>query len=398
MIADTKRGGAWTAALLGLCAEEIHVCAAPYAETILIRLIEECGDEYEIIQHERDTLLSVEKESFLFPKDVRDHDALIVFSKKNVHAVAAELQRKGKKVSIIYGNLPYDVRQEEARKFLDGETQIIVATDAIGMGMNLPIQRVIFLETAKFDGSEKRCLKAEEIQQIAGRAGRKGIYDTGLVNCEKCKPLIARAMDERIAPITNAVLRFPESLLGLDVALSQILEQWNNLKTNPGYKKEITTEQVALCRELEIITDHKRLIYNFITIPFDSNNANLKNIWKTLFDDELNHRPYNYQRFLPEVYDHDQYQYLNTLEEDYKVCDLLYFYMARFHPMEEYEDISSRKKRISEQIVKILNRQKLTGKKCRYCGSNMPWNHPYGICEECYRLNKLTNFWSNSYF
>lgn len=397
MISDQKRGGAWTAALLGLCAEEIHVCAANYAKDILIRLIEECGDEYEIVQHTRDTLLSVEKETFHFPEDVREQDALIVFSKKNVHAVAAELQRKGRTCSIIYGNLPYIVRQEEAHKFLRGESQVIVATDAIGMGMNLPIHRVIFLETAKYDGHEKRLLKAEEIQQIAGRAGRKGIFESGLINCEEYKPLIARAIDEQIEPISYAVLRFPESLLGLDASLSEILEQWNNLKPHAGYKKETILQQLFLCRELETFTDHKRLIYDFITIPFDSNNAKLKSIWEKLFIGELNHRPFNYQRFLPIVYDSMDEQYLNILEDHYKVCDLLGFYMSRFHPMEGYEDISRLKNKISEQIVKILNNQKLSSKKCKNCGCDLPWNHPYGICEDCYSWKKCNHFWADSY-
>lgn len=384
MIADKNRGGAWTAAILGLCAEEIHVCAAPYAEVVLIRLIRECGDKYEIIRHNRDTILEVEKAVFHFPEDVREHDALIVFSKKNVHAVAAELQRKGKKCSIIYGNLPYDVRQEEARKFLAGETQIVVATDAIGMGMNLPVQRVIFLETAKFDGIVKRRLNPAEIQQIAGRAGRKGLYSAGLVNCEEYKFFIQNAINQEVAPITVAVLQFPDSLLGIDASLSEILEQWNRMNPNPGYRKAIIKEQVILCKELEKYTDNKRLVYDFITIPFDSTNVNLKKMWRILFDDELNHRPCNYQRFLPQICDDLHDQYLNELEEDYKVCDLLGFYMERFHPREACEEIKRLNRRISEQIIKILDKQKLTGKKCRYCGNAMPWNHPYGICEACY--------------
>ena len=110
MIADRNRGGAWTAALLGLCADEIHACASPDAENLLTRIIRECGDELTVVRHERMTPLEIEKEGFQFPNSVRPGDALIVFSKARVHAVAAELRTRGYKVSLIYGALPPDVR------------------------------------------------------------------------------------------------------------------------------------------------------------------------------------------------------------------------------------------------------------------------------------------------
>ena len=62
-------------------------------------------------------------------------------------------------------------------KFVRGETDVVVATDAVGMGLNLPIKRVVFLETYKYDGRRRRFLSGTEVKQIAGRAGRLGIYD-----------------------------------------------------------------------------------------------------------------------------------------------------------------------------------------------------------------------------
>ena len=142
MIADRDRGGAWTAAILGLCADEIHACASPDAEALLTRIIQDCGDELTIVRHRRMTPLVVEREGFEFPASVRPGDALIVFSKARVHAVAAELKRKGHRVSLIYGALPPDVRRNQAERFQQGETDVAVSTDAIAMGMNLPIERV----------------------------------------------------------------------------------------------------------------------------------------------------------------------------------------------------------------------------------------------------------------
>ncbi len=74
------------------------------------------------------------------------------------------------------------MRRTESKRFCNGEADILVATDAIGMGLNLTIRRVIFSSTHKFDGVASRLLNATEVRQIAGRAGRFGIYPTGYVN------------------------------------------------------------------------------------------------------------------------------------------------------------------------------------------------------------------------
>jgi ATP-dependent RNA helicase SUPV3L1/SUV3 len=75
-----------------------------------------------------------------------------------------------------------EVRRAEAARFRNGEAEILVATDAIGMGLNIgPLRRVVFSTLRKFDGVRERQLNAMEIKQIAGRAGRFGHHDEGLV-------------------------------------------------------------------------------------------------------------------------------------------------------------------------------------------------------------------------
>ena len=68
-------------------------------------------------------------------------DALIVFSKKSVLALAAHLENQGVHCSVIYGSLPPATRREQVRRFLAKETEVVVSTDAIGMGLNLPIRQ-----------------------------------------------------------------------------------------------------------------------------------------------------------------------------------------------------------------------------------------------------------------
>jgi ATP-dependent RNA helicase SUPV3L1/SUV3 len=73
------------------------------------------------------------------------------------------------------------VRRREAERFRGGDAQVLVATDAIGLGLNLPIRRIVFATVEKFDGIAERRLHPQEVRQIAGRAGRYGIHEEGLV-------------------------------------------------------------------------------------------------------------------------------------------------------------------------------------------------------------------------
>ena len=386
MATDDERGGAWTAAVLGVRAKEVHVCAAPSAETLLRRLIEDCGDTCEVVYHERKTPLVFEHQVFFFPDDVRPGDALIVFSRRDVHAVAAELQKLGKTCSIIYGALPYDVRYEEARKFREGETDIVVATDAIGMGLNMPVRRIVFLETDKFDGYERRELYASEIQQIAGRAGRFGLYDEGYVNTLYDSPLIEEALATELPQDTEAVVAFPEELLRINAPLSEILMQWAEMEVSRGFRKNLAESEILLAKLLEEISDDKYLIYRFVTMAFDETNDELLAIWREMFACESRQSKFDVGHYLPQrIPEEGNAGDLPELEEAFHVCDLLYGYLDRFDHPEGIPEILAVKEKLSFAIMKILEKQELAGRRCRECGRPLPWNYSFGICERCHR-------------
>jgi ATP-dependent RNA helicase SUPV3L1/SUV3 len=92
-----------------------------------------------------------------------------------------EVGRRGRTSAAIYGSLSPIVRRREAERFRSGAADVLVATDAIGLGLNLPIRRIVFSTLVKYDGIEERVLTPAEIRQIAGRAGRYGIHEQGLV-------------------------------------------------------------------------------------------------------------------------------------------------------------------------------------------------------------------------
>ncbi len=383
MVTDKERGWAWTTAILGLRADEIHVCIAPYAEKIITDLIEECGDSCEIIRHERQTPLVMDEPKFkLFKEHIHKHDAFIVFSRRNVHAVAGELRTMGIRCSVIYGNLPYDVRQEEARRFRDGETDVVVATDAIGMGMNLPIERLVFLEISKFDGTDTRLLKPAEIQQIAGRAGRRGLFEKGLWNALEGKDIIAAAVDIEIPQIEAVYAGFPESLITIEGKLSRIITEWRNVEPPEGYIISALEHEYKLCVYLEERTDDKRLIYRLITIPFDEEDKELRLLWNRMAATVVS----GYQVRLAGMkleFPHKSMT-LTEAEELYKKYDLAYAFIEKFGDKSESETVLQYKKELSEIIAEILKTSKLPFKTCKYCGRKLRWNYPFGICAECY--------------
>lgn len=93
--------------------------------------------------------------------------------------------------------------------FLAGQMDYVVSTDAIGMGLNLPIRRILFMDTEKFDGVERRALKPEEIQQIAGRAGRYGMYDKGYVGATQNLGAIRAGLNTVVPPSSRRWQGFP---------------------------------------------------------------------------------------------------------------------------------------------------------------------------------------------
>ena len=385
MIEDPFRGGSWTSAILGVRAKEVHVCAASHAQKLITRLVEDCGDEIDIVRHERQTPLLMEETDFEFPDSVEEKDALIVFSKKDVHACASDLQSKGIKCSVVYGALPYNVRHEEARKFLNGETDVVVATDAIGMGLNLPARRVVFLETEKYDGFERRPLKAGEIQQIAGRAGRYGIYDAGFCNSFGHRRYVAKKLEEKLPDLEEAVMSFPETLIGLDAPLSEILKRWDDIPVQEGYKKAGLEREIALCELLERETDDKYLIYRFITIPFDEKSDSLQLLWLQFFRAELSGRDIDLALTCPRVPSGDlTADDLPELEESYRIYDLTYYYLDRFDHEKDLDFVLDSKMSISRSIMGILESQKLKPKTCRSCGRKLMWYYPYGVCQKCF--------------
>ena len=215
MIDDPQRGDAWTRALLGLRCEEIHLCGALNAKEVVEKILKDCNDEFEFKEYKRSIPLVVEDKNFSY-KEAEEGDAIVVFSKKKVLQIAEQYSSEGIKVSIIYGDLPPEVRRKQYDMFINKETKVLITTDAIGMGVNLPIKRIIFLDIQKFDGEEVRNLTSQEVKQVAGRAGRKGIYEVGYVATVRGNQrFIKDKLSEKDRIIKEAVIGPSDAILNI---------------------------------------------------------------------------------------------------------------------------------------------------------------------------------------
>ncbi|WP_051200893.1 helicase-related protein [Butyrivibrio sp. XPD2002] len=394
MAADRQRGGYWTAAILGVRAKIIHVCASADAEDLLIRMIKSCGDSYKVQYHERKTPLVMDESAmdFDFPADVRKGDALIVFSRKDVHSVAAELQQNGVRCSIIYGSLPYDVRHREAKKFADGDTEVVVATDAIGMGMNLPIRRIVFLQTIKFDGVDERPLTSSEVKQIAGRAGRYGIYDTGYVTSYYDYETIEGLLFSRLVPLRQVMINIPEDFLHKNGRISAILETWNKIPAEKYYNKGDISEKISIAKALESIKDNRELIRKFIRIPINEDNKDTFGVYldyyKILNDGRQPNIYETMAGYEAMTVDEDDKNALGELETASAVFDFLYAFTRIFGDADDLYKILESKRLISEKIFRILDKQKLNLRACAYCGKKLKWSYKFNICQECFRKRR----------
>lgn len=141
MISDPDRGSGWVNAILGIAADEIHLCGEETAVPVVQALLQYTGDELVVRRYERLTPLAVEEKSLDGDlTKIREGDCIVTFSRSNIFALKKAVQEKtGMKCAVVYGRLPPEVRSEQAALFNDPTSgyNVIIGSDAIGMGLNL---------------------------------------------------------------------------------------------------------------------------------------------------------------------------------------------------------------------------------------------------------------------
>ena len=183
MCTDHERGHIFTDRLLNARGDKLTMFLGSHTMKSVIASL---NDKIEFVSRERYSKLSYsgyKKISRLNPKT-----ALIAFSVDEVYAIAELVRRQKGGAAIIMGSLSPKTRNSQVELYQSGDANFLVATDAIGMGINMDINNVSFSNLSKFDGKKTRKLNLSEISQIAGRAGRH-INDGTFGTTGQCKQL-----------------------------------------------------------------------------------------------------------------------------------------------------------------------------------------------------------------
>ena len=382
MLEDISRGAAWSSAIMGVCAEEVHICMSSFAKDVVVDLINYCGDEYEIINHTRDTELEVVEGKFNFLKDLQKGDALVVFSKRKVLNVAAKIKKDTSfNPSVLYGALPYTSRKKQFEAFLNGETDVLVCTDAIGMGINAPIKRVIFLEDKKYDGISNRKLLKPEIRQISGRAGRRGIYEHGTVIGSKD---IVEGMKGEIKNIKNVFVGLSPELLSIQGEFRDIMKAWELIKFPEPFRKSSLISQYEILNIIEVnnIDLTKEQLYRVMFLPVDTKSTYMiRLLTKYCRGISMNDEEIDFPSKPQIEYDDE----LKQLEDYYKAIDLYYSFNKAFDLTFDKIKVDKERELTASKINTILVKESLrTVSKCSRCGKELPWDHIRYKCDDCY--------------
>jgi hypothetical protein len=254
------------------------------------------------------------------------------------------------------------------------------------MGLNLPIKRVVFLETKKFDGEETRPLLFSEIKQISGRAGRKNIYDTGYVNSinDNDKDYISEALESKLPDLDKAYyIPLEKYVLSLPMGtLEERLLCCMDARSKVDYIYKADIEQPL--KLLRIITREQLPLSNeemcrLIFIPFDEGNVLLIKQWQNYIKAYIENEYFP----VPELYS----ETLEELELYYKSLDLYYSFCKNMDIEFSKERVMKLKYQTSEKIYELLKTNiKAMSRKCRNCGQKLAWNFQYNICEDCHEI------------
>lgn len=402
MITDPQRGWAWTRALVNIFSPEVHICGDPSALDLVKQIVELCGDELEVRNYERMTELKVEKKPLIIG-DLEKNDALIVFSRKNALRYKRDLERLEFKVSIVYGRLSPEVRREQARKFDEQETDIIVSTDAIAMGMNLPIRRIVFSTLTKFFNSQEHPISESEIKQIAGRAGRYQRFPVGFVSClskvedglDSISEAIYSELDQKqkcmVGPDLDIFSQVNNALEGNGLPglkLSEFLRLFNTMTfKKPFYCVELA-EMIEVAEMVEDTDPDGKLstaeIFGFACAPVNLGLMEHVQYFVWILSNYVRAMPIRNENIDSKSND------IDYLETGIK-CVELYQWLARHFDRKHFEfdefQLFENKNAAIEKLNTLLSNKIIPT--CSSCGCKLPENTRFAICEECFKKRRF---------
>ncbi|MBY0242542.1 MAG: RNA helicase [Burkholderiaceae bacterium] len=292
MLADPDRGAAWTAAVCGAPARTVYLVGAPEAKKAIEALARRLECQLEVHLLKRKAPLSMEPSAVRKLKGLRRGDALIAFSRREVLMWRDMVTDMGLSVATVYGNLSPEVRRAQAQRFRDGTADVVVGTDAIAMGLNLPISRIVMTTTVKYNGREEEEIPSALARQIAGRAGRFGIHEEGLVAGydEDTHQVMRALLKEKPAPLNATGFSVAPTLEHLhlissvtsETSLQRLLKRFvHNIDVPDGFfYPRITEEQFARAAWLDALPLSVADKFTLSLVPVSSKVMSLQHAWE----------------------------------------------------------------------------------------------------------------------
>ncbi len=403
MLTDTQRGWAWTRALINIQADEVHVCGDHSVLELVKKVLALCGDTLEVKEYTRMTELQVMDHQIPLTQ-LKKNDALIVFSRRNALKYKSDLEELDFKVSIVYGRLSPEVRREQARKFDEGETDIMVSTDAIAMGMNLPVKRIVFSALSKFIDDRENPLSFSEIKQIAGRAGRFNRFPTGEVTTLNrvdeglriLKDALAHHLVQQdkamVGPDLDIFSRVNHALEGNSLptlSLSEFLRLFNTMTFQKPFYCVDMKEMIELAEMVESADEDRTLSYSEI-FGFACAPVNLGLMEHVQYYMWILNHYVTAQSIVNEDIDEssDNIDYLETSIK----CVELYQWLSRHFDQKNFvydeKQLLDNKSKAIERLNSLLSEK--ISKSCSSCGCKMPANARFNICDECFAKRRFT--------
>ncbi len=404
MITDPQRGWAWTRALVNIFAKEIHICGDDSVIDLIREIVTLCGDELEVRYYNRMTELVVDQKNVRVG-DLKKGDALIVFSRKNALRYKMDLEQLGFRVSIIYGRLSPEVRREQARKFDKEETDIIVSTDAIAMGMNLPIKRIVFSTLSKYIDSVEYPISQSEIKQIAGRAGRYQRHPVGHVTCltkvddglDRIEEALTTVLDQKkqcmVGPdldiYTQVNTALQKNALPI-LKLSEFLRLFNTMSFKEPFFCVDLKEMIELSEMVES-ADQDEILQPAEVFGFSCAPVNLGLVEHVEFFIRI------LNKFVKSVGIQNQPIDFESSDIDYLEtsikCVELYQWLSRHFNNKNFdydeEDLLANKGKAIEKLNDLLSKKIVPS--CSSCGAKLPEKHKFRICEICFKERRFTH-------
>ena len=280
MLADRDRGAAWTAAVCGAPANTVYLVGAPEARRAIEALAERLEVPLEVHVLKRMAPLAMEPTAVRKLRNLRRGDAVIAFSRREVLNWRDMITEMGLSVATVYGNLSPEVRRAQAERFRDGSADIVVGTDALAMGLNMPIARIVMTTAIKYNGVEEEEISAALARQIAGRAGRYGVHEEGFVAGydDDTHEVMRALLKEKLAPLATSGFAVAPSIENLhriaavtnETSLVKLLKRFiHNIDVPDGFfYPRITEEQTERAIWLDTLSLTVAQKFMLSLVPF----------------------------------------------------------------------------------------------------------------------------------